>query len=405
MEEFSESTAAANSRTGKSIDYSKIIYPSTEFDEVESSDHGSGEEEDEEEDEENEDIHDDDDYEYGVPVSPMKKATSDHFYFHGQPQDSQEDDCHWCQLRAFPNAQHAPVTIVNDFDNNVIPPNFRFISSVVYGEGVSPVEDSFRSGCSCGNDRLCQFRGCSCLGEVVEDGESDDELEAGSDGKKRVLLSAYYVRGPRMGLLRDKVLRSLAPIYECHSACTCTLDCVNRVVEHGRTIPLQIFRTRNGRGWGVRSTVDIQVGQFVDKYVGEIITAAEADRRRELSALRQQKDVYLFELDKFYDPTSIDERLSQPSLFVDGEFMSGPTRFINHSCDPNMKIFVRVGDHADKHIQDLALFAIKEIKAGTELTFDYLNGQVDLDDAVDPSQINDMTKCYCGSEKCRGYLW
>lgn len=156
----------------------------------------------------------------------------------------------------------------------------------------------------------------------------------------------------------------------------------------------------------MRSTVDIQAGQFVDTYVGEIITVAEADKRRELSALRQQKDVYLFELDKFYDIASLDERLSQPPLLVDGEFMSGPTRFVNHSCNPNMKIFVRVGDHADKHIQDLAFFAIKEIKAGTELTFDYLNGKIDpTDDLIDPSQVNEMTQCFCGSQNCRGYLW
>lgn len=40
-----------------------------------------------------------------------------------------------------------------------------------------------------------------------------------------------------------------AVIYECHSGCACSAECPNRVVERGRRIPLQIFRTE-GRGWG-----------------------------------------------------------------------------------------------------------------------------------------------------------
>ncbi|KAL5615675.1 hypothetical protein BROUX41_005707 [Berkeleyomyces rouxiae] len=334
-----------------------------------------------------------------------------HFFEHGKPGSQKgKEDCHWCQIRAFPSHKMAPITIVNDADDTVMPRNFRFISTIQYGPGVAPVEDNFRSGCDCTDDRACQTRGCSCLGEVMSDDSSDESDGTGADHKsgpsKKILLTAYHVRGPQAGLLRQTALTSLAPIYECHQACSCSRKCVNRVVERGRTVPLQIFRTSNGRGWGVRSTVDIRAGQFVDKYIGQIITATEADRRREQAALHQQKDVYLFELDKFFDPTSIDERLSAPPLFVDGEFISGPTRFVNHSCNPNMKIFVRVGDHADKHIQDLALFAIKDIPAGMELTFDYLNGKVDgEDDENDPAKVAEMVRCLCGAKNCRGYLW
>jgi histone-lysine N-methyltransferase SUV39H len=119
---------------------------------------------------------------------------------------------------------------------------------------------------------------------------------------------------------------------------------------------------------GVRATVDIFQGQFIDKYVGEIITPKEANRRRKASDIAERKDVYLFALDKFSDPESMDPRLAGAPYEVDGEFKSGPTRFINHSCDPNMRIFARVGDHADKHIHDLALFAITDVRAGEELT-------------------------------------
>jgi histone-lysine N-methyltransferase SUV39H len=174
-------------------------------------------------------------------------------------------------------------------------------------------------------------------------------------------------------------------------------------------VPLEIFRTVDGRGWGVRAKIDLNTGQYIDKYVGEIITGAEAQSRRDTSAFSQQKDVYLFALDKFTDELSMDPRLAGSPYEVDGEFISGPTRFINHSCNPNMRTFARVGDHADKHIHDLALFAIRNIPAGEELTFDYIDAADDLEEKTedfnDPEMQRQMMVCLCGARNCRGYLW
>ena len=137
--------------------------------------------------------------------------------------------------------------------------------------------------------------------------------------------------------------------------------------------------------------------------MGEIITSAEADRRRAEAEISQRKDVYLFALDKFTDPQSLDSRLKGPPLEVDGEFMSGPSRFINHSCGPNLRIFARVGDHVDKHVHDLALFAIKDIPSGEEFTFDYVDGV--LGDGEEPASKEGLAECLCGSPQCRGFLW
>lgn len=152
---------------------------------------------------------------------------------------------------------------------------------------------------------------------------------------------------------------------------------------------------------------EIKRGQFVDCYLGEVITPEEASRRREHATKAQRKDVYLFALDKFTgDPESHDPRLRGAPLEVDGEFMSGPTRFINHSCDPNLSIFARVGDRADKHLHDLALFALQDIAKGEELTFDYVNGQEEIEsNAKDESMQGEMTRCLCKTPKCRGWLW
>lgn len=377
----------------------------------------------------------------------MEQATRSHFFLHGEPVsrivfhqivtarlvhiftagtmlttnrfvqglEREKANCHFCQLRSFATHAEYPVTIVNTEDDAVLDPGFRFTDASVLGRGVQPTKDEFRSGCACVDAEACQYKGCHCLQDMDDDSdrhyEDDDDADAdpyASQYRKKAY--AYHSHGARAGHLRSKILTSRDPIYECHERCACSSGaggaaCPNRVVERGRRVPLQVFRTQN-RGWGVRSTVDLRKGQFVDRYMGEVITAGEANRRRAKSHIAQRKDVYLFALDKFSDPASLDDRLRGPPLEVVGEFLSGPTRFVNYSCDPNLRIFARVGDHADKHIHDLALFAIRDIPKGEELTFDYVDGVHDEDnDALDPEKHKDMTRCLCGSEHCRGYLW
>ncbi|EGY16662.1 hypothetical protein VD0002_g1221 [Verticillium dahliae] len=354
----------------------------------------------------------------------MEGITRRHFFHHADTEKQtpgitkEKADCHWCQIRAFPTHATHPITIINDIDDATLPSNFRFLQSSVLGEGVQAAEDSFRSGCDCTDDQDCQYGGCLCLQEQDDaDGndnddedEDDDEVAAGSgqreQGRKKIY--RYHTHGAKAGLLRSEFLHegggSTQPLYECHEGCGCTARCPNRVVSRGRRVALQIFRTAH-TGWGVRSLVDIRQGQFVDRYVGEVITPGEAQRRRDASAVARHKDVYLFALDKFTDERSPDARLRGPPLEIDGEFMSGPTRFVNHSCAPNLRIFARVGDHADKHIHDIAMFALRDIPRGEELTFDYVSGMVHEGDEKDEQKRDHMTRCLCGSDKCRGFLW
>ncbi|KAI1322470.1 SET domain-containing protein [Xylariaceae sp. FL0255] len=338
----------------------------------------------------------------------MEAVVRRHFFAHGEPSasDAEKRDCHFCQIRTFATHSQYPITIVNTQDDSTIQPDFRFTETAIRAKNVEPTRAEFLTGCECEEGEDCQYSSCNCLQDVEDDStddDEDDEDEANGHYQKKAY--AYHSHGAKAGHLRSKILTSRNPIYECHESCACGADCPNRVVERGRTVPLQIFRTEN-RGWGVMCPVDMKKGQFVDTYIGEIITASEANRRRNQSHVAQRKDVYLFALDKFSDPESFDDRLRGPPLEVDGEFMSGPTRFINHSCNPNLRIFARVGDHADKHIHDLAFFAIRDIPRGEELTFDYVDGIEDSDmDALDPEKQKDMTRCLCGSKNCRGYLW
>lgn len=100
--------------------------------------------------------------------------------------------------------------------------------------------------------------------------------------------------------------------------------------------------------------------------------------------------------------------------------MSGPTRFINHSCDPNLRIFAVVKDHANKPFHELCFFAVKPIERFTELTFDYLDGvdgvkgekkgrrprMLDPEEAAEEDEEELIkTRCLCGAKNCRKWLW
>lgn len=50
----------------------------------------------------------------------------------------------------------------------------------------------------------------------------------------------------------------------------------NRVVSQGLQLPLEVFKTSNGRGWGVRCSCEIPIGTFVCDYVGKLLTDSEA---------------------------------------------------------------------------------------------------------------------------------
>lgn len=77
-------------------------------------------------------------------------------------------------------------------------------------------------------------------------------------------------------------------IFECNEMCRCNVAlCHNRVLQHGITARLQVYRTY-GMGWGVKAVAPIQKGSFVCEYVGELISDSEADTR---------EDSYLFDLD------------------------------------------------------------------------------------------------------------
>ncbi len=91
--------------------------------------------------------------------------------------------------------------------------------------------------------------------------------------------------------------------------------------------------------------------------------------------------------------------------------MGSPTRFINHSCEPNCLLFTVSYNHNDPNIYELAFFAQEDIKSGTELTFDYIDS--DNRTEISDEKADEMEsekgfrpmRCLCGSTVCRRYFF
>ena len=95
-----------------------------------------------------------------------------------------------------------------------------------------------------------------------------------------------------------------------------------------------IFRTSNGRGWGLKAKEFIHRGKFVIEYVGEVITSEEAERRGSVYDARQQ--TYLFDLD-FYDRDNM--------FTIDAYKYGNASHFINHSVSvPSSSLFFHSRD-------------------------------------------------------------
>jgi len=121
---------------------------------------------------------------------------------------------------------------------------------------------------------------------------------------------------------------------------------------------------------GLYATKNIRVGKIIINYKGKIITKKETERNLKYD---NDKAIYLFDLNNRYD--------------LDGDFDYNTARLINHSCNPNCE----VGGKGLK----LWIFALRDIKKGEELSYDYGFGY-----DKDYKQF----ACKCGAKNCAGYI-
>jgi len=103
---------------------------------------------------------------------------------------------------------------------------------------------------------------------------------------------------------------------------------------------IKLLVKRSSAGLGLYAGQDIPKGACIIEYVGRVIKGEEE---------YTSKSKYLFEV--------------HSRKTIDGRARTNTARYINHSCRPNADIEIRKGQ--------VIIMAIKNIKAGEEIHYDY----------------------------------
>nr|CAB3456770.1 unnamed protein product [Digitaria exilis] len=128
-------------------------------------------------------------------------------------------------------------------------------------------------------------------------------------------------------------------------------------------------------GFGLIAEDDIKKGEFVVEYVGEVIDDRACEKRLWQMKRLDDTNFYLCEVSS--------------NMVIDATDKGNMSRFINHSCEPNTEMQKWTVDGETR----VGIFALRDIKKGEELTYDYKF-----------VQFGDDQDCHCGSSNCRKML-
>lgn len=258
-----------------------------------------------------------------------------------------------------------PICAVNTL-NNEKPPQFNYISKMMYPDWYHPVSP----------------KGCDCTGKC-------------SDSRK---CQCAAKNGGEIPYNRNGAIVEIKPlVYECGPSCKCPPSCYNRVSQSGIKFQLEIFKTEF-RGWGIRSLNSIPSGSFICEYSGELLEDNEAEKRVD-------NDEYLFDIGHNFNmpeehATVVD--YWEAGFTIDAARYGNVGRFINHSCLANLCAQNVVYDHHDKRMPHVMLFAAENIPPLQELTYNY---HYKVGQVCDSNGNIKTKKCFCGASECRGRMY
>lgn len=189
------------------------------------------------------------------------------------------------------------------------------------------------------------------------------------------ICACKYVKAEPESACGDRCLNVLTSNECTPGFCPCGEFCRNQRFQFRKYIKTKLVKT-DERGWGLLAAQDVKMGEFVIEYCGEVISCQEARSRSQAYEAEGLQDAYIISL--------------SGSESIDATRKGSLARFINHSCEPNCETRkwtvlgeVRVG-----------IFAKQDIKAGTELTYNYnfewYGGA--------------KVRCRCGASSCVGFL-
>ena len=137
-------------------------------------------------------------------------------------------------------------------------------------------------------------------------------------------------------------------------------------------------------GNGVFAIAPIEKGERVVEYKGKRRTHEEVDA--DDTGDVDSGHTFLFTLNDEY--------------VIDANHKGNKARWINHSCDPNCEAVIEEHDGKNRKKDKVFIEAIRAIKPGEELTYNY---GITLDEPH-TARLKKIWACRCGSKKCTGTM-
>ena len=213
--------------------------------------------------------------------------------------------------------------------------------------------------------------------------------------------------------------------------CLCSNQPITKKLNKQLKFNLSIKKTRSC-GFGLFTNETIKKGEYVGPYVGEVkildlnkigsfvpmnrlkttlfgyerdgydmdqldadsgVSASEDVKPTNTKSTKNTKESSNLFKDSYYFEGNPTPSLSTNHLVIDSYHKGNATRFINHSCDPNLLVTYVVSDL--NKIPTIAFFALRNIEINEQLTFDYT-------ECYWKTKNDQNLFCACGSgEKCR----
>ena len=140
----------------------------------------------------------------------------------------------------------------------------------------------------------------------------------------------------------------------------------------------RVIDSKNNIGKGLVCKDNINKGDFVISYIGELYHTKDPKWQKKKKAYCRSGVYYMMDLGN--------------GFIIDAYTEGNHASFINHSCDPNCR--TQVWNH--QGYQRVFIFANQYISAGTELTYSY---------HFDYRDSSSYIKCQCGADdQCSGVM-
>ena len=216
-------------------------------------------------------------------------------------------------------------------------------------------------------------------GSANAEAGADASLVKSAEGAARDASGAAVVALARTGCGAECFNRSCRTTCD-PRVCPCGPSCSNRPF-HLLTSPKTRIVLTEHRGWGLFVTEPVRAGRFVVEYTGEIIDDKTTEQRLWEDKKRGEDNFYLMEVSN--------------NQIIDARLKGNLSRFINSSCHPNCE--TQKWQDASTGETRVGIFAVKDIAAGEELTYDY-------NFAHFGGEGTTSFTCMCGHPLCRGTL-